>query len=76
MTRGYSKVLINELVVPDEKAGWPMTSMDALMMVLGAVKERTERDWTEILTKSGLAIVKVWRYEDGGESLIEAELQA
>ena len=75
MQRGYSKVLINELVVPDREAGWPITSMDALMMVLGAVKERTERDWREILTKSGLAVLKVWRYEEGGESLIEAELE-
>lgn len=71
---GYSTVLINELVVPDRNASWPITSTDHLMMVLGAMKERTQADWETILTRAGFKVVQVYSYEMGSESLIEAEL--
>jgi hypothetical protein len=72
--KGYSRVLINEIVVPDRGASWPVTSMDQLVFVLGAMRERTEADWEGILTRAGYKIVKVYTYEMGSESLIEAEL--
>ena len=70
---GYSKVLINELVVPDEKAEWSITSMDWLMLVLGAVRERTEAHWRKLLSEAGLKVTKIYTYEQGSESIIEAE---
>lgn len=73
MRPGYSKLLINEYVVPDIGATWPITSMDWLMMALGAVKERTEKQWTTLLGQAGLKVVGIWTYEQGTESLIEAE---
>lgn len=76
MEKGYSKLLIHELVVPDAGASWSITSMDWLMMALGAVRERTEKQWHDLLASGGLRIVKVWTYEQGTESLIEAELDA
>ncbi|MCJ1432413.1 hypothetical protein MMC27_001769 [Xylographa pallens] len=74
MERGYSKLLINELVVPDKGAAWSVTSMDWVMLALGAVRERTESDWRELLKSAGMKIVKIWTWEQGTESLIEAEL--
>ena len=74
MRLGYSKLLINEYVVPDIGATWSITSMDWLMMALGAVKERTEKEWTTLLGHAGLKVVGIWTYEQGTESLIEAEL--
>ncbi|MCJ1391327.1 hypothetical protein MMC18_004190 [Xylographa bjoerkii] len=74
MERGYSTLLINELVVPDKGAAWSVTSMDWLMLALGAVRERTESDWRQLLESVGLKIVKIWMWEQGTESLIEAEL--
>lgn len=73
MQQGYSKLLINEYVVPDVGATWPITSMDWLMMVLGAVKERTEKGWRSLLGQAGLTVVGIWTYDQGTESLIEAE---
>ena len=58
MTKGYSKLLINEYVVPNQNAAWTVTSMDWLMMALAAVKERTESDWKALLEGAGLRIVK------------------
>lgn len=71
---GYSTLLINELVVPRQNPTWPITSMDQLMLVLGAMQERTEEHWEQILSRAGLKIVKMYGYEMGSESLIEAEI--
>ena len=73
MEPGYSKLLINENVVPDAGAAWSITSMDWLMMALGAVRERTERQWKALLEQAGLRVSGIWTYEQGSESLIEAE---
>lgn len=74
MEKGYSKILINELVVPDQGASWSVTSMDWLMLALGAVKERTEKDWCTMIEQAGLKITGIWTKEQGSESLIECEL--
>ncbi len=74
MSPGYSKLLINENVVPDSGAAWPITSMDWLMMALVAVKERTEKEWRGLLQQAGLEVTGIWTYEQGTESLIEAEV--
>lgn len=74
MEKGYSKILINELVVPDQGASWSITSMDWLMLALGAVKERTEQDWRSMVEQAGLKVTGIWTKEQGSESLIECEL--
>ena len=74
MQIGYSKLLINENVVPDFGAMSSITSMDWLMMALGAVKERTEKQWRTLLGEAGLKVVGIWTYEQGTESIIEAEI--
>ena len=48
--------------------------MDWLMMALGAVKERTEKQWRNLLGEAGLRVVGIWTLEQGAESLIEAEV--
>ncbi|KAK9788263.1 putative O-methyltransferase [Seiridium cardinale] len=70
---GYSTVLLNELIVPSQNAPWPITSMDQLVFVLGSMKERTQKDWEALLKRAGYKIAKVYSYEMGNESLIEAE---
>lgn len=74
LKEGYSTVLINELVVPSQKANWPVTSMDHLMMVLGGMRERTEAEWRAVLKRAGFKVLKIHSVEMGSESLIEAEL--
>lgn len=59
MQPGFSKLLINENVVPDVGAAWSITSMDWLMMALGAVRERTERQWKNLLGHAGLRVTRV-----------------
>lgn len=74
MKKGYSKILINENVIPDMDAHWLTTSLDIVMMSVVASCERTEGSWRRLLSSVGLTVVKIWTYEKGSESLIEAEL--
>ena len=75
MDKKYSKVLINENVVPDVRAPWTITSEDLIMMALGAVLERTKKQWHDLLHSTGLKINKIWTYAQGAESLIEAQIE-
>lgn len=68
----FSKLLIHDLVVPCEGADWRVTSMDWLMLCLGAVRERSEDDWRALIDGvDGLHIEKIWTVEPGTESVIE-----
>lgn len=75
MKPGYSKLLINENVIPDRGAYWETSALDMVMLTLFCSKERTEADWHDLLEKqAGLKIVKIWSGGKGVESLIEVEL--
>lgn len=74
MKRGYSKLLINENVIPSTDAWWETTGLDMVMMNLCSSKERTDEDWKVLLGCNGLKIIKVWSVAKGVESLIECEL--
>ncbi|KAJ5513696.1 Winged helix-turn-helix transcription repressor DNA-binding [Penicillium fimorum] len=73
MRPGYSKLLVNENVIPDTGAYWETTSLDLIMMEIGS-GERTERQWHTLLKSVGLKIIKIWTAQRGVESLIECEL--
>ena len=49
MKVGYSKVLINEFVIPNRGASSFMTYVDINMMSIMAAKERTEQQWYDLL---------------------------
>jgi len=76
MKRGYSRLLINENVIPDTGADWQATALDMMMITLFSSKERTLNDWHQLLESPeiGLKIVKVWSAKNSQESLIECEL--
>ena len=74
LTKGYSKLLINEHVMPDQGAHWLSTALDIVMMVKFSARDRTEYNWRALLDSAGFKIVKIWTCEPGTESLIEAEL--
>lgn len=66
MVRGYSRLLINEVVIPEVGASRLDTGVDMLMMASCGAKERTEKDWGEIITDvKGLKIEQVVRFSGG-----------
>ena len=74
LKKGYSRVLLNEIVVSEEKPTLAATNMDLMMLAHFAVRERTEKEWSDILAQAGLKIIKIWNYPGVAESVIEAEL--
>ena len=74
MTPGYSKLLINDWVLPEEDAGILMTSMDLNMMAVFGGEERSEKRHREYIEAAGLKITRVWDLRDGiTEAVIECE---
>ncbi|KAJ6001354.1 hypothetical protein N7522_006581 [Penicillium canescens] len=74
LKKGYSRVLLNEIVVSEEHPTLAATSMDMMMLAHFAVRERTEAEWRGILETAGLRITAIYTYPGVAESLIEAEL--
>ena len=74
MRKDYSKLLINDMVIPNESAHWISTSLDLVMMATFPTCERTEKQWRALIASVGLKVVKIWTFEEGHPSLIEAEL--
>ena len=75
MTPGYSKILINDMVVPDIGAGIVACQLDIVMMAMLSAKERTESQWRTLLDSAGYKILKIWTGDEMTESVIEAILQ-
>jgi hypothetical protein len=75
MEKEYSRLLINEFVLPDTGCDLHPALMDIMMMSLACGIERTEKQWRGLLESVGLEIVKIWR-SPGVESVIETKLRA
>ncbi|KAH6843416.1 S-adenosyl-L-methionine-dependent methyltransferase [Chaetomium sp. MPI-CAGE-AT-0009] len=76
MRPGYSRLLINENVIPGTGADWQATALDLMVLSLLSSRERTEADWRRLLEGAGLRVIKIWGTDkqNGVESLIECEL--
>ncbi|KAI4236803.1 MAG: hypothetical protein LQ349_002306 [Xanthoria aureola] len=74
MERGYSKMLINDWVLPDKGASFQAAMIDMNVIANLAGKERTESQWKSLLDQAGLLVVEIWGSSDE-ERLIEAVLK-
>ncbi|KAH8807365.1 O-methyltransferase-domain-containing protein [Xylogone sp. PMI_703] len=71
---GYSRILLNEIVIPEEKAGWFETSVDLLMLQVHSAQERREREWRGLVDEvGGLTVKRIWDVEGAVEKIIEIE---
>ena len=72
---GYSKLLLNEFILPDTGCSSLQAGLDINMMAMRAGMERTESQWQDLLTSEGFSVVKFWLPPGGdGEGIVEAEL--
>ena len=69
----YSRVVIAEMVLPDQGVPSNLAMMDMMMMSLGGM-ERNEGHWRAMLDSAGLKLVKIWRSKDGVPAALEARL--
>lgn len=73
MKPGYSRVLINDIVIPSTGASCYQAAMDCLVLQASA-NERTEAVWNKVIQDAGLKLIKIHPDGRGYESIIEAEL--
>ena len=71
---GHSKILINEIVIPETGGDKFSTSVDILMMAVHSAAERREKEWRELIGKAGLKVIKIWTCGSAPERLIEVGL--
>jgi fumagillin biosynthesis methyltransferase len=72
--KGYSKLLIADVVIPAHGASVMQAAHDLCLMSLLSAVERTEAAWRQLLSTAGFRVVRVWNDTRGIESVIEAEL--
>ncbi|CAO1603070.1 MAG: hypothetical protein LQ349_002951 [Xanthoria aureola] len=73
MKPGYSKILINDIVIPATGTSYIQAGLDCLVLQASA-NERTEAMWTKVIEDAGLKLVKIWPDGRKYESVIEAQL--
>ena len=77
MKGGYSKILLNEAVMPKTNCNSMFGATDMHMMAILGGMERNERQWIDLLQSVDLDVVKIWNSPDeGDEALIEAMLKS
>ncbi|KAB8232372.1 O-methyltransferase-domain-containing protein [Aspergillus alliaceus] len=69
-----SRLLIEEIIVPEEKPGIEEGWMDLIMMNLGA-KQRTLKEWETVVDMAGLKLQKVYQIPGNCHGLLEAVLK-
>ena len=74
MKPGYSKLLIHEMIIPEQGASKFHAMLDLTMMAFNSGMERTERQWTELLNEAGFKVVKCWTAEADADGIVEAIL--
>ncbi|KAH9999722.1 S-adenosyl-L-methionine-dependent methyltransferase [Xylariaceae sp. FL0662B] len=75
MTPGYSKLLMNEFVLPASNVPLYPSLLDINMMAVLNGMERTEAQFTKLLDSAGLKVVKFWSIGAEIEGLVEAVLK-
>lgn len=66
MQRGYSKILIDELIIPDCHAQAPPCMTDVAVIVFCSGLQPTRKRWANLLQRVGLRILNFWEKEGKG----------
>ncbi|PSS22714.1 hypothetical protein M430DRAFT_97724 [Amorphotheca resinae ATCC 22711] len=71
-----SRLLIGEMVVPEKPEGVDKTVywMDLCMLIIGG-KERSKKEFSDLLASAGLELVKIWTSKSGSQTVIETRLK-
>lgn len=75
MKPGYSRLLLNETVLPEVGAPLPAAMLDIAMMIGPCGMERTQSQWRDLLSSVGLEISQVVSAQVAPESIIEVVLK-
>lgn len=68
-----SRLLICDIVLPDRNPPFRKAALD-INMLQAAGKERSRRQFRDLLASEGFSIVRVWGEDNPGNSIVEAVL--
>ena len=72
---GYSKILLNESVLPDRDCPAMSAAQDINMMCILGGQKRARQQWMELVRAAGLEVVRIWESPHvSDEAVIEAML--
>lgn len=74
MIPGYSKLLVGNIILPDENVPLRASGLDIAMLFLHSGSQRSEAEWRGLIEGAGLRVLKVWRPQGDGDGIIEAEV--
>ncbi|KAF3397379.1 Demethylsterigmatocystin 6-O-methyltransferase [Talaromyces pinophilus] len=57
-----SRILIDDMVLPNENVHWQATQTDLTMMAALGSKERTDEQWRSLIDQAGLKILHIYQY--------------
>ncbi|PCG99020.1 O-methyltransferase, family 2 [Penicillium occitanis (nom. inval.)] len=57
-----SRILIDDMVLPNENVHWQATQTDLTMMAALGSKERTDEQWRALIDQAGLKILHIYQY--------------
>jgi hypothetical protein len=73
LTPGYSKLLLHEMIVPEQGASQFHAQMGITMMAFNSGMERARQQWQALLEAAGLQIIEFWdSVDEGADGIIEA----
>ncbi|KAB8276627.1 O-methyltransferase-domain-containing protein [Aspergillus minisclerotigenes] len=72
MEPGYSKLIINDQIIPDRDCDFATACISIMMMLQVGAFERTEKQWRALLTSVGLKDVSFYQPPGNGEGIIVA----
>jgi hypothetical protein len=74
MTKGFSKIIINEAILPERGAPLGHAARDLGMLLMLGAYERTEAHWRKLVESAGLTVVGVFYDPVPGNGVIVAEI--
>lgn len=74
MKPGYSKLILEEFILPDTKAALLPCMTDLAVMLFSSGLERNRQRWTNLMESVGLKILQFWVPKGDGMGIIEVEL--
>lgn len=74
MKRGFSKIIMEEYILPDQNASLLPATTDMAVMIFCSGLERSRQRWDDLLEANGLKALNYWTREGEGLGVVEAEL--
>ena len=74
MLPGYSKLLVANIVLPDENVPLRQSGLGIAMLCMHSGSQRSEAEWQALLDEAGFHVIRVWKPKGDGDGIIEAEV--